>query len=361
MDVMQRLMREYGGPIMREHNGEPGRGPTDTKRRVWLRHALTGMAVMAGWRSAASSFPVPEAPDALKQEEKAELDDATAKLNTAGIGPLRTVRSVHYQAIGDASERFMKLILEDSELLALDYIAHFKSHGFEVEMPKRRLTLILFIDDRPFSVFLHVPTVIGAVNNKQGLLLGLYKRDTNAFHLFDWRNVPTRLPDFPQASHAITETLGHEGMHQLTFNTRLLNRKGDVPKCISEGLGMYGEARKLHGRNEPGRINLKRLEDLTKIQREKPWIPLRELFADDRVWGGPSGRRVMLAYAQSWLLIYFLMKEPNRLPQFRAYLKTIFNRTGSDHRLDDAITHFGNLEDLDRELRVYSVRLLRSA
>ena len=49
-------------------------------------------------------------------------------------------------------------------------------------------------------------------------------------------------------------TLSHEATHQLTFNTGLLNRKGDVPMCIAEGLAVYGEIRSGPGRNEPGRI-----------------------------------------------------------------------------------------------------------
>ena len=38
-------------------------------------------------------------------------------------------------------------------------------------------------------------------------------------------------------------TLVHEATHQLSFNTGLLNREGDTPLCIVEGLGTYGESR----------------------------------------------------------------------------------------------------------------------
>ena len=51
----------------------------------------------------------------------------------------------------------------------------------------------------------------------------------------------------PRASHRNMETLAHEGTHQLSFNTGLLSREGDMPLCIVEGLGTYGEARKTSG------------------------------------------------------------------------------------------------------------------
>ena len=60
--------------------------------------------------------------------------------------------------------------------------------------------------------------------------------------------------------------------------------------------------------------------------------------------------RTLLAYAEGWLLVYYLMQTPVRLPQFQAYLKTISKRTDKNHRYDDAEKHFGDLERLDQDL-----------
>jgi hypothetical protein len=157
--------------------------------------------------------------------------------------------------------------------------------------------------------------------------------------------------------------LAHEATHQLTFNTGLLDRRGDVPACISEGLAMYGEIRKVTGRTAPGQVNLMRLQDLARTQRRRiAWIPIDRLLVDDRhVTGGAGEYEKLLAYAESWLLIHYLMMhEPSGPPAFRKYLEVLRGRETPDSRLDDAGTHLGDLDRLNRELRQYAVRLQKS-
>ena len=124
----------------------------------------------------------------------------------------------------------------------------------------------------------------------------------------------------PRSAHRNMETLAHEGTHQLTFNTGLLNRHGDVPLAIVEGFGTYGEARKTTGSSEYGRKNLKRMEDLARIQRRIPGFRPRIAEQGQRPPRGNSAR-IMLGYAQSWLLVHYFMSEPggaapvSRLPE----------------------------------------------
>jgi hypothetical protein len=68
----------------------------------------------------------------------------------------------------------------------------------------------------------------------------------------------------------------------------------------------------------------------------------------------------LLAYAESWLLVDYSMKEPSRLLGFRAYLELIHGRRDGNRRLEDARRHLGDLDRLDEDLRRYSVRLLKS-
>jgi hypothetical protein len=348
---------------MLARNGEMSRKPGTIDRRAWLRRTVASMAVITGWAAAARSAPAPDRGGKdVSQEEEAELKAAEEKLRQAGIGPLGTVRSTHYQAIGDASDQFMRMMLADYERLALDYHGHFSSRGFDVHLPDRRLILVTFHDDRSFGKFFRLPSLLearerGRVQPDQpAILSGVYMRSTNWLNIFDWRHVPIA----SRAGHSNMMNLAHEGTHQLTFNTGLLNRTGDVPQCIGEGLGTYGEPRQVTGPTEFGRLNLLRLVDLAKVQRKFPWIPLRELFTSDSLFHPGSGRRSLLGYAQSWLLVYYLMKEPEALPKFRDYLKAIKTRTKPDHRLEDAQSHLGNLEALDRELRRYAVWLQMS-
>ncbi len=63
------------------------------------------------------------------------------------------MRSEQYQAVGDAAEAFMKLTLDDCEKPCREYLAYYQEHGFDVKRPGRRLTLVVFLDERPYLEF----------------------------------------------------------------------------------------------------------------------------------------------------------------------------------------------------------------
>jgi hypothetical protein len=256
-----------------------------------------------------------------------------------------TLKSAHYQAIGDASEPFIKLTLADCEQMAADFLHHFRSRGFDVKLPDRRLTVIVFRDERPF-LRLAEKTPPGT--------MGFYSLSANWLALFDFRNVPMNPHGSGQTN---METLTHEATHQLTFNTGLLARQSEIPLSIIEGLAMYCERRRLFAHTEPGQPNLRRLDELAHIRRREPWIGVEELLVDDRACFRRSGDRLLLSYSESWLLVYHLMTDPARLPQFRAYLEVLRTRKDSTRRLEDARAHFGDLGRLDGELRQEAVRL----
>ena len=93
---------------------------------------------------------------------------------------IRTMRSERFQAVGDASESFIKITLDDCERIADGYFSHFKAKGFDIRSPDRRLTLLVFVDERPFrSLVKGVPQAV----------VGVYKRNDNWLVLFDFRNV----------------------------------------------------------------------------------------------------------------------------------------------------------------------------
>jgi hypothetical protein len=148
--------------------------------------------------------------------------------------------------------------------------------------------------------------------------------------------------------------LVHEGTHQLSFNTGLFNREGDAPLCIVEGLGTYGEDRALSGPSEFGRKNLARMTQL-KLSQRQGWIPIPGLFKDDSAFR--TGWNVLLPYAESWLLVHYLLNNEEVLPRFREYLKDIQVRRTAEHRIDDAQKHLGDLDLLDIVLKRYAARL----
>jgi hypothetical protein len=283
------------------------------------------------------------------EEADQELERAKARAGAATSRPLLILRTEQYQAVGDAAESFMKMTLSDCENVARDYLGYYQRQGFDVKRPGRRLTVVVFLDERPYLEFARrfVPGVTVYA-------WGFYSRLENWLVLFDFRNVPLNERN---AGSKNVKTLAHEGTHQLTFNTGLLNRRGDAPRAIVEGLASYGETRPLHGRTEPGQINGTRLDDLAHIRRRVRWISATELLTDDAATFGTTLDQTLFAYAEGWLLVYYLIKSPSRLPQFQAYLKTISTRTDKTHRYDDAEKHFGDLDRLDQELQREAIRL----
>ena len=349
---------------MRVHHGEAESQSALLDRRDWLWLTLGGMIGSGCGTATARSAQSPAKETQSPAKDKgapgpapppdAELAAVRDKLDQAKIGPLSTVHSAHYVAIGDAPKAFITTILDDCEQLAADYQRYFDSLGFHVHQPDRPLIAIMFRDDRSFGQFFRLPSLLGAAAKGRPLQpAGIYDKTSNVLHVFDWRNVPIE----PRASHRNMETLAHEGTHQLSFNTGLLNRAGDTPLCIVEGLGTHGESRKVSGPSDFGRLNLRRMDDLARIQRRVPWIPVHELIGDDSVLRAGNAARIMLGYAQSWLLVHYLIKDPAALPGFRQYLQAIEPRTKSDRRIEDAQSHLGDLDRLDQELRSYAIRL----
>ena len=193
----------------------------------------------------------------------------------------------------------MQTALGDCEMIADDFLAYYQAKGFPVKAPERRMTIVAFLDERPFREFARkfarsVPPNVS----------GFYSRLENWLVLYDFRNVPAS--GLGGALRNV-RVLAHEATHQLTFNTGLMNRQGDAPAAIVEGLACYGETRRLRGRSEPGLLNSERLDDLAHVQRRAKWIKVADLLTDDSPAAGRNFDQMQLFYAQSWLLIHSLM------------------------------------------------------
>ncbi len=280
-----------------------------------------------------------------KDEEALELEQARERVGRAASRPLVEWRTEHFQVVGDASIAFLKMTLADCEALAADFLDHYREKGFKVAAPPRRLTLIAFQDERLFRQFApKLPPVVS----------GMFKRTENWLVVFDFRNSPHGAR---RAGYSNLSTLAHEGTHLLCYNYGLLSRDGDAPRALVEGLATYAEERRLHGRDQPGRLNAMRLDDLAHVQRRVEWIQLKTLLKDDQGSFASTLDRVLLAYAQSWLFTYYLMSTPAMLPRFRDYLRAVNTRTDASHRLEDARAQLGDLDQLDAQLRREAVRL----
>lgn len=318
------------GPMVDSRSGSA------LSRRRWLIGSVLGTFELA-----ASARGGPAAP----ADEEAEIRAAGRK---AGLAPFRATETEHYLGIGDAPDAFRDQALRICKELAAVYQKHFRDKGFAVVFPGRRLTVVTLKGQASYNAFLGkgAGEAVG----------GHYDLDTNRLVIFD--NRPRRSDLAAPPGRINTFTLVHEALHQLAYNTGLLDRRADVPVASSEGLAMYGELWQPNRRAILGQTNRPRLQVLIDHgNKPEDWIPIGTLLADDAPF--QDAEEQQLAYAESWVLVHFHLKTPARLPKFRAYLDAIRPRRDGAHRLDDAQAHLGPFDRLDTELRKHAARLIR--
>jgi hypothetical protein len=305
-------------------------------RRRWLIGSMLGTLGLA-----ASARGGPAAP----ADEEAEIRAVGRK---AGLDPFRVTETEHYLGIGDAPDAFRDQALRICKELAAIYQKHFHDKGFVVNFPGRRLTVVTLKSQASYGAFLgeDAGEIVG----------GHYDLDTNRLVIFD--NRPRQSNLAAPSERINTFTLVHEALHQLTYNTGLLDRRADVPVALSEGLAMYGELWQPNRRAILGQTNRPRLQVLIEhSNKPEDWIPVGSLLSDDTLFHNKSKQQ--LAYAVAWVLVHFHLKTPSRLPKFRAYFDAIRSRRDSADRLNDAQAHLGSFDRLDTGLRKHAARLIR--
>ncbi len=274
-------------------------------------------------------------------DDEAALGEVRDRAKANGLGPFRVTKTPHFMGIGDAPDKYRQDALDICEAVARDGIEHFKSRGFPVAWPERKLVVVILASDDSYAKFLGGP--------REEIVGGEYDRRTNRLTTFDFRQA--RGPANPMATRANTVTLVHEVTHQWTFNSGLLDRKADVPVAICEGLAMYAEERPPTGRVVPGGVNKGRVEGLrVGLKGGAKWTPLEQLLTEDDLGAAGNDAAWHLTYAQDWLLVYHLMQK-NMISAFQAYLERTKTRKDDSNRLEDAREKLGDLGKLNRELR----------
>ncbi|TWT58205.1 hypothetical protein KOR42_15760 [Thalassoglobus neptunius] len=202
-----------------------------------------------------------------------------------------------------------------------------------------------------------------------GLIRGYYHPSTNRIALYErpsqtpkYRTVPTRRNSRSTDSEldpAMVQTLLHEGIHQLAFNSGLHSRIGANPRWVVEGFAemMEGDGTfdEKQFRGEAA-LNPQRLHHFRAYLSQARQETISQFIADDEVY---FRRKILNAYSQAWALSYFLAE--TRPSKYAAYLKIISTRDSLDReysateRLSDFRKAFGN--DIDW-LEVQFVRFI---
>jgi hypothetical protein len=292
--------------------------------------------------------------------------------------PMARYDSKHFVALSNADDAFSEARLQNCELIHGLFFEHFRARGFPVKEPSGKMMVAIFDSPAGFEAY--------AGRALPGGVVGMYHTPTNRLLMYDFgqnanfvaqkqkaetagRSIGTDLDRQRYIttvsrvgqeirSGANIGTIMHEAAHLLSFNGNLLNRQGDVPMWLAEGLACYCEPTENGVWLGIGEPNPDRLKVLAVSLAPDKHIPLRDLVSGD-AWlranlGGPG---ILVGYAESWALFSLLMEE--RPQALRSYLSLIYSRKTPDYRLTDFGECFGpDLGRVEARLDEYMKQLV---
>jgi hypothetical protein len=300
---------------------------SESTRRQWLA-GITFLGLGALGADDAPPKPAVE-PDAA--------EDLRRSVEATGLKNVRSTVTEHYVAVGDTPEAFLKEALKICESLGTTFLDHFNARGFEVKFTTERMAVVALAGPKSYKVYQGKPVSDDEVAH--------YDVSANRLVVFDFRKA-TGKKKAVNSLRTNTFVLVHEALHQLTYTTGLLSREGDVPLAVSEGFATYGEMSP-SVRPVIGRVNRPRVEELKKHGGD--WIPVEQLLTRDALFEDPKTNQ--LAYAESWLLVYDLLRNESGRKKLREYLAALRPRRDPGKRVEDAESTLGSLDKLDIELK----------
>lgn len=291
---------------------------------------------------------------------------------------LQGYSSPHFQAFSNASESFTNAQLRRSEDMYRQFQAHFQRKGFALTVPRQKMMITIFETPKGLNAYLNYPLSIAVT--------GLYHPPSNRLVVYNYANnkllvkrtettkkiARTSGDNIRQKVWATTmqreldaiktlaniSTIMHETAHQLSFNFGMLNRRGDVPLWLAEGLACYCEATAGDTWKGIGALNPVRIKSVTTALKERTKVlSIKDLIEGDDWFRGRFGWKFAeVGYAQSWALFRMLIDEQPR--ELRKYLKLIYQRKTSEHRLADFAQCFGSdIKRLEKRHQKYLISL----
>jgi hypothetical protein len=299
-------------------------------------------------------------------------DDMRSVHEKSGVPKARRFDSKHFMAFSNANQVFTEDRLRDCELLHGSFFKHFRRKGFDVREPNEKLMVAVFSSQRGFDAYLGQrlgPHVTGLYHTPTNRLV-VYDYATNSAFLSTKKGADAAAKtgtDLEKRGKSVAfdrflrdrrddvnvSTVMHEVAHQLSFNAGLLNREGDVPAWLAEGLAVYCESTSSGTWQGIGEPNPMRAAAL----RGRPVPRLRSLVQNDDWLRKPGTvEDVVAGYSASWLLFRLLIEE--RPKQLKRYLETIHARRTPEHRLADFVEAFGDFKRLEKRYEEYVVSVV---
>lgn len=222
----------------------------------------------------------------------------------------------------------------------------FHVRGCSLTEPQFVLPAVVF---RNREEFLRAAAADGT--NQAGQLLGYYSLRTNRVLLYDIGD--GRAEDWEENA----QTIVHEALHQMAYNTGLHQRFSEQPRWLVEGLATLFEARGVWDsrryRQLADRVNADQLATYRNNLPRRARDAVQTLVADDRGFQTDP----QSAYADAWALTFFLAQ--TRARDFAEYLRITaarpwFSEYPAQERVRDFTQAFGgNWAVLDAHLREF--------
>jgi Protein of unknown function (DUF1570) len=245
----------------------------------------------------------------------------------------------------DWGERFEQMFRE--------FEIYFTSRGLKLHRPEVPMVAIVF---NRRNDFIHYSMGEGFQIGAE--VSGYYSPRTNRVAMYAAAIATPAHGDWRQNAAMLL----HEAAHQAAFNTGLHSRLSTPPQWLAEGLATLFEARGIWNsetyRELSDRVNRNRLGDFRRFadaHRSAEWI--QALVTSDR----PFTQDVVLAYAQSWALTFYLNE--TQPAAYNRYLRTTaarspFLRPTATDRVADFSKCFGDdWRSLDAHVRRFTAEL----
>jgi len=247
-------------------------------------------------------------------------------LNETGAG-FRIHRTDNFLICSDASDLYTDFCSRLLQRVATGYQEFFEGSEVRIQDTPADLPVIIFRNSETFQAFAKqqhpttdfsdVPGYYSVRDNQ--MLIAAVSGDR------EFRTNPQLLRELRKKTRQI-ETIVHEAIHQLAFNTGLQVRYADNPLWLSEGLAVYFEHAAGRGTElwvQPGGVNRIHLPGFKAASASgRLRLSLSQLISSDASF--QSADQLADAYAESWALTYYLVRSDRQA--FDKYLSALQNR-----------------------------------
>lgn len=245
----------------------------------------------------------------------------------------KRIRTPNFTAVSNAPPRYVRTILEKLEI--------FHSTLFTEILQRRNLTsdpvLVVFFDDvNSFSRFMPRDEK----GKKRGSVGAYFLNGPDIKHIV--------LPRYENISSL--NVIFHEYYHYLVHRNI-----PDFPLWMSEGFAEFYSTSECDPEKGDNLIGRTIPQHLQRVQMDTP-LPLEQILAREsamKIVHGKDSRKISMFYAQSWLLVHYLMLGQNRSysHQIVGYLNAVKQGMSSEKAFQTAFKV--TLDKMEQELNVY--------